>query len=193
MLKVSMLSTLLTIACVFVSAGVRPVQAQQIDLPIQNLPQETDVWCWAAVAQQIILSLRGPNGTPPQCFMVAIANNAPPAACCNQNGRFNGNPPCRRTGSLQQIQWLIGHFGGSYSTIAPPAHPQVLFSTLSQGRPIILEVRSSPYSSHVVVLRGMTVVNGIPYLHINDPLSFFTQPVPFQSLMNYWASAIVVG
>ena len=37
-----------------------------VDIPIQNIHQETPVWCWAAVAQQIILGIRGPANTPPQ-------------------------------------------------------------------------------------------------------------------------------
>ncbi|MXZ80632.1 MAG: hypothetical protein F4Z15_04545 [Gammaproteobacteria bacterium] len=164
-----------------------------VSLPIQNIPQETQVWCWAAVAQQIVYSLHGPGNTPPQCEMVALANNAPPNTCCDQFGRYNGNPACMRTGSLQQIQWLIGYFGGRYSSLAPPAHPDILFDTLQRGRAIILSIQSSPYTTgHVVVLRGMSIANGVPVLHINDPLAYFTQPMPFDRLLDYWSSAIVV-
>src|SRR2546423_9164495 len=71
-----------------------------IDLGIQNISQETGEWCWVAVAQQIVLASRGAQGTPPQCAMVALANNQNPAFCCN------GNPQCVVPGSFQQIQWL---------------------------------------------------------------------------------------
>lgn len=169
----------------------RNAEAQTVMLPIQNIPQETPVWCWAAVAQQIVYSLRGPAGTPPQCSMVALANGAHPATCCNQ-GQFNGNPACLIGGSLQQIQWLIHYFGGRFSTLAPPAHAATLFNTLQRGRAIVLQIQSSPFAGHVVVLRGMSNVNGIPVLHINDPLAFFTEPVHFAQLLPYWASAIVV-
>ncbi len=54
-----------------------------VDIPIQNLTQETEVWCWAAVAQQIILASQGPQATPPQCALVAMANGAAPEACCS--------------------------------------------------------------------------------------------------------------
>lgn len=173
--------------------NIKSANAQQVMLPIQNLPQETQVWCWAAVAQQIVYSLKGPGGTPPQCGMVAMANGAHPSVCCNGAGGYNGNPQCMKTGSLQQIQWLIGQFGGQYSTIAPPAHPNVLFQTLQSGRAIIMQVKTSPFMGHVIVLRGMSMSPGGAVLHINDPMSYFTQPVPFQNLMPYWASAIVVG
>jgi hypothetical protein len=163
-----------------------------VGLNIPNLLQETQVWCWAAVAQQIIAATQGRHNTPPQCALVAIANGAPPQACCGV-----ANPACIRTGSLQQIQFLIAQFGGTYSTLAPPTDPMTLYQTLAAGRPIILHVASGLMSSHVVVLRGMEFVHGpmgvVPVLHINDPLSYFTQPVPFQNLMGVWIAAIVVG
>lgn len=185
-------AALIVVSCLSFSGTWNAASAQTVSLPIQNIPQETQVWCWAAVAQQIVYSLRGPANTPPQCAMVALANNAHPNACCNQFGRYNGNPACMRTGSLQQIQWLIGYFGGRYSTLAPPAHPGVLFDSLQRGHAIILSIQSSPYAGHVVVLRGMSIVNGVPVLHINDPLAHFTKPMPFHRLLGYWSSAIVV-
>ncbi len=168
--------------------------AQQIpppvDLGIQNILQETEVWCWAAVAQQIILALNGPQGTPPQCAMVAIANNANPQICCQIPQQ------CLVGGSLQQIQGLIAHFGGHYSAIAPPADPMTIYNSLASGKAIIMAVRSSPFSGHVIVIRGMqwvpTQFGFQPVLHINDPMSFFTQPVPFQNIVGYWQAAIVV-
>tara|TARA_R100000306_G_C4365115_1_gene137260 strand:- start:97 stop:660 length:564 start_codon:yes stop_codon:yes gene_type:complete len=171
-----------------------PTQAQTprpVDLPIQNLPQETQVWCWAAVAQQVIYSINGPRNTPPQCALVAIANGAHPAACCN-----GYNPACVRTGSIPQIQQLIAHFGGRYSNYAPPTDPMTLYRTLSNGNPIILQVRTGIISSHVVVLRGMSFMRtryGVePMLHINDPLAHFTQPVPYSTIAPIWMDAIVV-
>ena len=193
MYRILLVAFMVAILCLPFFGRINDANAQTVMLPIQNIPQETQVWCWAAVAQQIVYSMKGPTGTPPQCYMVALANGALPAVCCNQFGRYNGNPACMKTGSLQQIQWLIGYFGGQYSVLAPPANPKMLFDTLQQGRAIILVIQSSPFSSHVVVLRGMSIINGMPVLHINDPLAFFTQPVPFPQLMGYWASAIVVG
>lgn len=76
---------------IFLSASVssQPIP-QTINLPIQNIMQETKVWCWAAVAQQIILSRQGPTKTPPQCALVAMANGAHPSVCCSGMG----NPNC---------------------------------------------------------------------------------------------------
>lgn len=161
-----------------------------IDLGIQNIPQQTQVWCWAAVAQQIIAAINGPQGTPPQCALVAIANNANPQSCCNMPQQ------CMVTGSLQQIQALIAHFGGHYSSISPPANPMIVYNTLASGRAIIMAVQSSPFSGHVVVIRGMQWIPAQfgfqPVLLINDPMSYFTQPVPFQNIAAFWQGAIIV-
>lgn len=162
-----------------------------IDLGIQNIPQETDVWCWVAVAQQIILASRGPQGTPQQCSLVAIASNTPAAYCCQTP------TPCRRVGHLTEIQNLILHFGGRYSQILLPTDPMSVYQTLASRRAIIMEVMSSPYSSHVVVIRGMawapTPMGIQPVLYINDPLGFFVQPILFSNLLPYWRTAIVVN
>lgn len=172
-------------------SSVRAQVPPPVDIGIQNITQETPVWCWVAVAQQIIFALQGPNGTPPQCGLVAIASNVPPQACCQMP------TPCMRTGHLQEIQGLILHFGGRFSAIAPPADPMTVYQTLASRRAIIMAVQSSPFSGHVVVIRGMEWVPtpmGIqPVLYINDPMGFFTQPVPFQSILPYWSAAIVVN
>jgi hypothetical protein len=162
-----------------------------VDIPIQNLTQETEVWCWAAVAQQIILASQGPQATPPQCALVAMANGAPPEACCS-----GYNAQCVRTGSLQQIQQLIQQFGGRPTALAPPTDPMTLYGALAQGRPVILALQSGQGSGHVVVVRGMSFVptaNGVePVLHVNDPMAYYTQPVAFRDVVAMWSDAIVV-
>ena len=162
-----------------------------VDVPISNIPQDTPVWCWAAVAQQIIMAIRGPQNTPPQCALVATANGAHPGVCCN-----GYNPACVRTGSIPQIQNLILYFGGRYSIYAPPTDPMTLYSTLASGNAVIVQLRTSQFSSHVVVIRGMSFVvtqSGVqPLLHVNDPMAIITQPVLFTAIAPIWMDAIVV-
>lgn len=182
----------LMLVFLFCTANISAAQQipRPVDLGIQNIPQKTQVWCWAAVAQQIIMAVRGRQGTPRQCTLVAIANNANPRMCCRMPQR------CMVTGSLQQIQGLIAHFGGRYSSIAPPADPMTIYRTLAAGKAIIMAVRSTPFNGHVVVIRGMQWVPTLyglqPVLLINDPMSYFTQPIPFQNIAAYWQAAIVV-
>lgn len=160
------------------------------DLGIQNITQQIPVWCWAAVAQQIIYRLNGSTATPQQCQLVATALNTTPQYCC----QFP--TPCMNTGSLQQIQGLIAYYGDHWSSISPPANPMVVYQTLVSGRAIIMALQSSPYSGHVVVIRGMawvpTPMGVQPILYINDPMTYFTQPVPFANFIQYWGAAIVV-
>jgi hypothetical protein len=162
-----------------------------VDLPINDLPQETQVWCWAAVAQQIIMASRGPQGTPPQCALVAIANGAQPEFCCN-----SPNPQCVRTGSIPQIQGLIQQFGGRTSSYAPPTDPLTLYRTLAQGHAVVIGVKVGG-SGHVVVARGMSFVQTPygwdPVVHINDPMAVYTQPVPYRRFAPVWEAAIVVN
>ncbi|MEO0421054.1 MAG: papain-like cysteine protease family protein [Pseudomonadota bacterium] len=162
-----------------------------VDLPIQNIPQQTQVWCWAAVAQQIIMATRGPQATPPQCALVARAFGQHPNSCC-------GNPAnCTVTGQLPQIQALIAEFGGRHSSVQRPTDPMTLYQTLAAGKAIIMAVKSSPFAGHVVVLRGMawmpTPYGTVePMLIINDPMAYYTQPVPFSQVAQIWEQAIVI-
>jgi hypothetical protein len=163
-----------------------------VNIPIMNLPQETEVWCWAAVAQQLVLRKVGPGATPPQCGLVAIANGAHPAYCCS-----GYNPACVKTGSFPQIQALIAHFGGSFAAIVPPASPSALYNTLAAGQPVLFQIKTGPASSHVIVVRGMRfdqAADGtvIPILLVNDPMSKIPTEVPFHYLAPKWMSAMVV-
>ena len=162
-----------------------------VDLPIQDITQQTPVWCWAAVSQQIIMASRGPQQTPPQCALVAIANNADPQICCNQQDRR-----CLRTGSIPQIQGLSSRFGGRASNYAPPTDPLTLYRTLAQGHAVIIGVSVGQGQGHVVVARGMSFVQTQegwqPMVHINDPMAYYTQPVPFQQIARAWVAAIVI-
>ena len=190
--------------CLSFFGSMNVARAQSVMLPIENIPQETQVWCWVAVSQQIVFSLQdksyspyGPSNMPAQCQMVERATGYGPYTCCNDLGRYNGNPYCHITGYLPWIQQLIVDYGGVWSKLAPPTSAQALFATLNAGRAIILEVRNSPYTnmSHVVVLRGMSYVDGGWVLHINDPMQWteFSQPMPYQRLIQFWANAIVIG
>ena len=162
-------------------------QCAPISLGIPNIPQQTNVWCWAAVAQQIIVWRTG--NSPPQCALVAIANGAHPQFCCT------GNPQCVVTGHLQQIQFLIARFGGAISQISPPAGPGPVYNALSNGKAIIMAVQQSQFAGHVVVINGMSCFGTDAILHINDPIGapYFSQPTPFVNVIPYWRSAIVVS
>ncbi|ESQ76896.1 papain-like cysteine protease family protein [Asticcacaulis sp. YBE204] len=169
-----------------------PEDLSPVDLPIENLRQETQVWCWAAVSQQIIAASRGMPQTPSQCALVAMANGQPPEVCCGGQ-----NPNCVTTGSLQQIQGLIQQFGGRTSTYAEPTDAMTLYRTLKMGHAVIIGIDAGQGMGHVVVARGMSfqqTPNGVvPLVHINDPMAYYTQPVPFNQVAAVWRMAIIVN
>ena len=95
----SMAHCLRALIVVLVLLGIsRQATAQPVDLGIPNVPQETDVWCWAAVAEQII-RWRNLGGGYSQCELVSIADGFTGPYCCNPPAA-SGDPRCHRTGNL---------------------------------------------------------------------------------------------
>ena len=169
------------------SADLAPV-----DLPIENISQQTQVWCWAAVSQQLIAASRGMANTPSQCQLVAAAYGADPGPCCaGQDQR------CVTTGSLQQIQALIQQYGGRTSTYAEPTDAMTLYRTLKMGHAVVIGIDAGQGMGHVVVARGMsfqqTPEGVVALVHINDPMAHFTQPVPYPQVAAVWRQAIIVN
>ena len=189
-----LLALLLSGLCAFAAAPGAPAAAQAralpppVDLGIRNIMQDTDVWCWAAVAQQVIVKRKGRS--PPQCALVAMVHGRYPSFCCPHYDR------CAVPGSLKQIQVLIRNFGQRATSISPPTDAMSLYRNLRAGNPIILAVRNSPYSGHVVVLTGMSWVQGArgpeAVLHVNDPLEVIPARLTFRDLLPRWLAAIVV-
>lgn len=163
-----------------------------VDLPIPHVRQQTPVWCWAAVAQQIILASNGPDKTPAQCALVAAANGASAPVCC---GGYNS--ACVSTGSLEQIEGLIYQFTARSSSTAAPADPAKLYAALGSGHAVIVGVTMGGNARHVVVVRGMSFAQSPsgpePMVHVNDPMQPAPQFVPFDRIAPYWQSAIVVN
>lgn len=191
------LLVLYSAAVLFALAG-HPQRVQQpvpapIDLGIQNIPQETQVWCWAAVAEQVIFWSTGRRIG--QCNMVSAANNMPVPYCCQPYGApAQIVQACNRPGSLQETQDLIGFYSGRVSSIAPPTDPMTLYNQLAQGRAVIMSIRPDFRSAvgHVIVIRGMAWTPQGPVLYVNDPMLLYTQPVPYATLLQMWQAAIVV-
>ncbi len=159
-----------------------------VELGIPNIAQDTKVWCWAAVAEQVIRRRRGYS--PPQCALVAMVNGRYPSHCCPHYER------CAVPGSLAQIQQLIRNFGFRYSALQPPGDALSLYRELRAGRPIIIAIRNSDHSGHVVVLTGMSFADvgrgAEAVLHINDPLASLPPRLLLRDLVPRWAAAIVV-
>jgi hypothetical protein len=158
------------------------------------IQQQTPVWCWLACAEMVV-RWKNSGAGPRQCELASAANNGPSPVCC-----YPQNPmvmqACMRTGGLPEIQALIGFFGHSASAITPPGSPIDLYQALAQRKAVIAALMSTPFSGHVVVIRGMDPNAPTPggVIFVNDPMSQFTQPVPFTLfLQQHWNAAIVVA
>ena len=173
----------------------RPATAQDcpstIDLGIANVPQQTDLWCWAAVSQQIIRWRNG--GGPEQCELVAHANSDSARSCCQDFER------CTTTGQVEQIQSLLSRYGSAGTRITQSTQtPMELYDALGEGRPVILVTHPSYFGpGHVTVLRGMSFErNGKDcdaVLHVNDPAERRIQRIAFNELEPIWSYSIVVN
>lgn len=180
---------LLVFLVLFISAAA-PAQTlpKSVHVDVPNHLQETEMWCWAAAAQQIIEWSE--KSTMPQCGLVAVANNIHPAVCCAAQ-----SPTCVRTGTMTQVQSLIKMYTGRSSRVINPT-VMSLYAQLTQGKPVIIQVRMSPLTTHVVVLTGMTFVwtrsGAMAILELNDPMSIYTIPVPYSNLSQIIVNALVV-
>lgn len=184
----------LVVLLVATSTSAQPIPPPALPPPVhinvQNRAQQTNVWCWAAVSQQIIEW--GNGASPPQCALVAVANNASPAMCCG-----NPHPACVRTGTMPQVQYLIKTYGGHSShLISPSLDPLGIYVHLSNGQPLIFEVRTTPAATHVVVVVGISFMHTqqgtVATLDVNDPMSSYTQQVPYSRIAPWVVRTLVI-
>ena len=159
---------------------------QPINLPIENRVQNTLVWCWVAVAEQVISYLTGPSNTPSQCMLAETALRLRPGVCCN-TGMCNLQP-----GTIDQIAGLISWYGRGYSNIMFSRDPYTVYNILRQGHPIIVSVNSGMGIGHVVVMGGMEWTPYGPILHINDPLLHLPHRIPYYQIAQYWMYGLEV-
>lgn len=161
-----------------------------VSLPIPSRLQQTQVWCWVAVTQQVLMYSQGQS--PAQCELVATANSVPTSHCC-----ASYNPSCVRTGSMEQIRLLLLAYGNRVSDVIPtPRDPYVLYRHVRDGHPVILQIRSSMTTTHVVVLRAVTYMRSndsiVAVLSVNDPMSVYTQNIEYSRLRPHLVNALVV-
>ena len=72
-----------------------------------------------------------------------------------------------------------------------------LYRKLQQGHAVVIGIDMGQGMGHVVVARGMsfmqTPYGWEPLVHVNDPMAYYTQPVPFRQVARIWVAAIVVN
>lgn len=152
-------------------------------LAVPAIPQQTQVWCWAAVSEML---LRYANAPRMQCEIVGtwVRTN-----CCDaqiaQAYCLHGAP------SLQVIQQTLLGFGNIRTQLTGPMSFEQIKQTIASGRPIIAAYSNS-FSGHVVVIHGYDERGNI---HIIDP--YYGQfVVPHGATFQYngqmiWSNSII--
>lgn|GEM_PF-2406973 len=181
------------------STSAQQLTPPPVVLPVPIALQETPVWCWAAVTE---MSLRYRTGQSlAQCQMLEQIHGFPPGACCVPPAQQCARP----AQGLQEVQQALMAFGGVRSIHTTPLAPMQLYSILQHGDPVIVHIRSGVVSSHVVVARGMrfeampiqtpwggVIYQTMPFVLVNDPLSFMPNSVPYPQLANIWLDALII-
>jgi hypothetical protein len=137
-------------------SGPTPAEEDGRVLPVQLAPQQTQVWCWAAVSEMVF---RYYNRGGPQCEVVSawVGVN-----CC----AYAGFPQCQQTAPLHVIQQTLYAFGNITSSLHPGPLPlQAVRAELDAGRPMIAAYQGS-FIGHVVIIYGYDANNNIL---IHDP------------------------
>jgi hypothetical protein len=111
--------------------------------------------------------------------------------CCEAPER------CMTTGSLQQIETLLGYYGHLSSSIkGPPPKPKVIYDALTNDDLIIAAIGTSPMSGHVVIVRGIRLVDRtdglVAELLLNDPMQPRPRAVSYDEFRRMWQQAIVI-
>lgn len=158
-----------------------PAPAGSRVLPIVAIPQQTQLWCWAATSEMIFRYY----GVPvTQCQLVSIYLNR---QCCV------ADPFCVvSSGTMETIQNGLSQVGGIRSTHVGPLSFAQLAAEISAGRPVMIGYRNS-FSGHVVLVTGYNTANN--FVHILDPF-FGTFDVPYGATFSYggqliWSDSLI--
>ena len=98
---------------------------------------------------------------------------------------------------MPQVQYLIKTYGGHSShLISPSLDPLGIYVHLSNGQPLIFEVRTTPAATHVVVVVGISFMHTqqgtVATLDVNDPMSSYTQQVPYSRIAPWVVRTLVI-
>jgi hypothetical protein len=157
-----------------------------VDLGLDNIEQETQYWCWAALIQQLLY--RSSAGNPPrQCELVNQANrdrNTDEVDCCLDQEQA---VCAARTGNNFEIMSLINRYGGRVLGLPLPQTPEKLYEALIDGKAVIAGVRISETMNHAYLIKGIFWdEEGQAQLLINDPAKSGTTTLSFDEARPTW-------
>jgi hypothetical protein len=161
--------------------GTPPVAPSSRTLSIAAIPQQTQLWCWAATSEMIFRYYGRPVT---QCQLVSAYLNRP---CCT------GDPACIvGSGNMETIQQGLFLLGGIRSIHVGPITFGQIVTEISAGRPIMVGYRNS-FAGHVVLVTGYNTANN--FVHVLDPF-YGTFDVPYGATFAYggqyiWSDSLV--
>jgi len=169
------------------SYGASPVAAapasHTVVLDVPHIPQDTDVWCWAAVSEMVITYLSGTS--PDQCRILEIGFGLHGQCCGNEWA-------CRTTGSFDQMAINVRYFAGGNTIGDGRMDERSVMGTLGSNMPIIAGLQSNPSMGHVVVIRGFRTSNLGLELYVNDPLMQNPFWMTYAQFATHWQQSLIV-
>jgi len=131
-------------------------RAQTKTLDVTVVPQETNMWCWAASAQ-MVMAFHGENVTQ----------------CTQANRRFGFSDCCNNQVPNHCVQggWPEFYkYGFTYSETTNSALSwQQVNTEIDANRPVAFSWHWDGGGGHMMVLRGYSTLNGVRYVAIHDP------------------------
>lgn len=155
-----------------------------VELSVPHYVQETDVWCWAAVARMVIAYFRGEEGTPPQSRLVELILDLPEGHCA----RSPMPVECAQASYSFFVNMLMRVGGARHVRELASMDALGVYSALAMRNVIVAEMRIAEDMTHVVVMRGVWVRDRQAFtidVLVNDPSPLIGKPVwmPYADLI----------
>ncbi len=149
-----------------------PINPNGVYLPVPEMPQQCQSWCWAAS----IAMVAGYYGKPvSECELAGYKSGYGPS-CCSWGACAS---QCNQTATPQEISYMLGQLGIHGSLLGSALSEHQLQIELSSGRPVYTMFQGS-FSGHAVVITGFT--GGTPAIyHVVDPW-YGPQDIPYKSV-----------
>ena len=170
-------------------------QPKPVMLEIENVTQEHENWCWAAIVQQLTAGYGGPAPLS-QCQLVNEANadqGVMGQDCCQENPEeLSEDSLCSRFANQFELVTLINRHGGWVYGVALPNSPEEVREYLEAGQALIVGIKIDQDRYHAYLVRGISWEGEQAMLTINDPAKSGSQTVPYDQVRPEWIMTQVV-
>jgi hypothetical protein len=163
-----------------------------VNINVPLIMQDSNTWCWLAVTEMILRTRQ--NQSLRQCEILELWDRLPSGSCCVDR------QSCSRSGiDLHEVAALLERFGRIYTRYSATIPPNTLYSLISAGLPVIVQIRKTSGATHALVIRGLRFErdhsreNGWQMIIIfNDPQNTTPQEMPYSELVIGWLDSLVV-